>query len=328
MRKRFMIPLLLLVLLPVPALAWNRAGHELIALMAWHQLDAATRERISNTLHHHPAYAIWVREAQRTAGTSVDLEAFVFARSAAWPDDIKDRRRENPFHVASSQIHGNWHYIDEPISFDGTPTETPPLPNVQTALQWCDRVLRDKRSTLEQRAVATAWLNHLMGDVHQPLHCASRFSAALLHGDAGGNRWRVRRPDGREQSLHEFWDDLLASDEATMDELRVLADRAPRPPRERRAARNENSVAEWIASSVSLARNVVYDGGHVEGAAWPDRKNPPAVTAALSVDYCERSRTVAARQAAFAARRLAYRLSEYYAGAASSYPQRRPLVHI
>ena len=57
------------------------------------------------------------------------------------------------------------------------------------------------------KAVALAWLLHLVGDIHQPLHCSSRVTPdeALPRGDAGGNTFRL--DDNR--NLHGYWDRIL-----------------------------------------------------------------------------------------------------------------------
>jgi len=49
------------------------------------------------------------------------------------------------------------------------------------------------------------WLLHLVGDVHQPLHCATRVSAAAPDGHDGGNAVKL---DCTKCELHAFWDNL------------------------------------------------------------------------------------------------------------------------
>ena len=44
----------------------------------------------------------------------------------------------------------------------------------------------------EQKAIAFAWLFHLVGDVHQPLHTAQLFTVDYPNGDRGGNEICVR----------------------------------------------------------------------------------------------------------------------------------------
>ena len=63
-------------------------------------------------------------------------------------------------------------------------------------------MLADDNAEPAQRAVALCWVLHLMGDIHQPLHSGSLYSAELFAtGDRGGNAIRVG-----ESNLHSVWD--------------------------------------------------------------------------------------------------------------------------
>jgi len=42
---------------------------------------------------------------------------------------------------------------------------------------------------LERRAIALAWLFHLVGDIHQPLHTAQLFTVDYPQGDRGGKKY-------------------------------------------------------------------------------------------------------------------------------------------
>src|SRR5262249_54722897 len=44
----------------------------------------------------------------------------------------------------------------------------------------------------ERKAIALAWLFHLVGDIHQPLHTVQLFTVDYPHGDRGGNEICVR----------------------------------------------------------------------------------------------------------------------------------------
>lgn len=48
---------------------------------------------------------------------------------------------------------------------------------------------------------------HLMGDIHQPLHCTTLVSPHFPFGDRGGNEIEVRA-DGVKTNLHSLWDSL------------------------------------------------------------------------------------------------------------------------
>jgi hypothetical protein len=127
------------------------------------------------------------------------------------------------------------------------------------------------------KAVALAWLLHLVGDIHQPLHCSSRVTPdeTLPHGDQGGNTFRL--DDNR--NLHGHWDRIL--DEAiapdTGEDSIAYADRiADRIERtDRRAALSapaaSTDVLGWAQEGRHLAQTVVYSGvtrGSAPSAAY------------------------------------------------------------
>jgi hypothetical protein len=48
----------------------------------------------------------------------------------------------------------------------------------------------------EENAGFLTWLFHLVGDVHQPLHCTAVYSERFPDGDKGGNLALIRSPSG------------------------------------------------------------------------------------------------------------------------------------
>jgi S1/P1 Nuclease len=63
--------------------------------------------------------------------------------------------------------------------------------NILTAMAENERVVRIGTDP-EQKAIALAWLFHLVGDIHQPLHTAQLFTVEYPKGDRGGNEICVR----------------------------------------------------------------------------------------------------------------------------------------
>ena len=64
----------------------------------------------------------------------------------------------------------------------------------------------------ERKAIALAWLFHLVGDMHQPLHTAQLFTTDYPQGDRGGNEICVRVTQaGQPMDLHRFWDGVITS---------------------------------------------------------------------------------------------------------------------
>jgi hypothetical protein len=64
----------------------------------------------------------------------------------------------------------------------------------------------------EQKAIALAWLFHLLGDIHQPLYMAQLFTVEYPQGDRGGNEICVRVTQaGQPMNLRKFWDEVITS---------------------------------------------------------------------------------------------------------------------
>jgi hypothetical protein len=97
------------------------------------------------------------------------------------------------------------HYIDLPISLDGTPTNGVPNDptNVVTAIQQHIVTLQNPNASLSTQATALRYLLHFVGDIQQPLHCAAAVWASNTNGDAGGNQFYL---NGTWSQLHSLWD--------------------------------------------------------------------------------------------------------------------------
>ena len=131
-------------------------------------------------LTHHPAAVKW--DADRDKHRShLEPGLYRFLLASVWPDDIK-RKKGMP-------NHGSWHYADLPITGpDSGPLPDPhPEHHVLAGLAENERVLQDSSASLEDRAVALSWVIHLVGDIHQPMHCATAVTAAHPDGDKGVN---------------------------------------------------------------------------------------------------------------------------------------------
>ncbi|MDQ2745771.1 MAG: S1/P1 nuclease, partial [Acidobacteriota bacterium] len=72
--------------------------------------------------------------------------------------------------------------------------------------------LRDSAVSDADKAVALAWVLHLGGDVHQPLHDSARVTKYDPKGDQGGNLFIVSPKGAKGEdrvSLHYFWDSII-----------------------------------------------------------------------------------------------------------------------
>src|SRR5207302_6807288 len=110
--------------------------------------------------------------------------------------------------------HPTWHYINYPIvpvgsSLDPAKYEPPAQQeNIVNTLAVCMEKIRGGSD--EEKAVYLTWLFHLVGDIHQPLHCTAVYSERFPTGDRGGNLALIRIRSGP-VNLHSFWDGLLGT---------------------------------------------------------------------------------------------------------------------
>jgi hypothetical protein len=98
----------------------------------------------------------------------------LFMQAARWPDELR---------ITDRQHHrGPWHYINWPFKPERQPAtvqiKDPEPVNILTAMAENVSVVK-KESDAEQRAIAHAWLFHMVGDIHQPLHTAQLFTVGL-----------------------------------------------------------------------------------------------------------------------------------------------------
>jgi len=208
--KHIIAPLLIAVTLlysPVSSRAWNKPGHMLTASIAYRELAARDIEALSTVvalLKQHPYYRQAWKQAMREQRVSPQGEGlFLFMYAARWPDDA----RGTSFH------HGDWHFINFPFSPGGQQftgeLPAPRSPNIVEAFEENMRALRGGGSDAD-KAVALAWVFHLTGDVHQPLHTIALFSTLFPEGDRGGNAFFVQTgPSKEKKNLHALWDEMV-----------------------------------------------------------------------------------------------------------------------
>ena len=220
---KFPLVSIILLAFSLPAFAWDDSGHKLVAYIAWQQMTPAARERAVQILLNAP------EDAQLNAlyPTPPDQEYTTYppgARSKAskqrdyfmivayWADLVRDRKYEK----RSKYHHGTWHYLDT-FWQTGANGKVELLPDMENdkenaveRLFHFDKVLRSDEKDAE-KAIALAWVLHIAGDIHQPLHASGRLSPEdPKGGDQGGNTFSLSPPDAkRKENLHWFWDSIV-----------------------------------------------------------------------------------------------------------------------
>jgi S1/P1 Nuclease len=266
-------PAISLLILLSPMFAWNGAGHMAVAYVAYQHLNSATRARASALLKLNPDYPNWVKQIPEGT-SSQDQEMILFMIAATWPDQIKGEADYSvdgapgsngnlPDGLSSWQNigykdklqHRYWHFIDKPFSSDGTKLPAIPTPNAETQIVAFRKILASSSADDDLKSYDLVWLLHLVGDVHQPLHCVTRVSAAEPDGDKGGNNEKINCSDCNGASgLHALWDNILAP--GSDPSVAIATAKALAQP-DSDAARNLDS-AVWIQESVGEAEHQVY----------------------------------------------------------------------
>jgi hypothetical protein len=284
------------------AWAWNDQGHMMVAAIAWNHLDAATRERAAALLKLNPDYGEWIANIP-----AAQRDQVAFVRAATWADAIKtEAGYENDGNVPSGAESGRnigygdhlqhryWHYIDIPLTTDGTAVVQPPVPNLQTQIERFTQAIRSADTSDNVKSFDLVWLEHLVGDAHQPLHATSRFSRSLPQGDRGGNLVALCYKPCRDE-LHAFWDDLLGTSKS-VEEAISAAERLPAPSA---AAAGISDDSVWLRESLEIAMQTVY--------ASPIGDGPGPYT--LDEHYRAVARSMAEERVALAGARLAILIS-------------------
>lgn len=246
------------------AWGWGGEGHQVVALIAEPRLEAAAKAEINALL-----------------GPDASISD---AEIVNWADQIRDERRETT----------RYHYVNIPVDAagydaarDGRDGE-----NLIDKLAHFEAVLKDRGKPREERQEALKWVVHLVGDLHQPLHCADR------EKDRGGNARLAFLLDakGKASNLHSIWDTgiprLMLRGTRVQEYARTITARVKPAAAKAMAG---GTVVDWANGSHALAVRYVYAGVTTN----------PEVIPRLDQRYVDRARPVIDEQWVRAGIRLA-----------------------
>jgi len=263
-----LLALLALYVVPAPAYCWNDFGHMAVAGIAYKQLKPQVRQRADRLVQLNPSYSVWLAALGSTVPEQ-DKNMMLFMLAATWPDAIKgDSSYQSdgldsgyrPDGITSSinagysdkLLHKYWHFVDLPLSPDKTKLLPVPSPNAETEIAVCRSTLASTSSD-ELKSYDLNWLLHLVGDLHQPLHCVNRITKELPDGDSGGNAVKIYDSDPP-TLLHSFWDEILSSERNPASVIPFIA---ALPAASARQAGNLK-VEKWVKESFALCKSKVY----------------------------------------------------------------------
>ena len=295
---RLLVAFILFLTLTAPAPAWNFSGHWIAAAIAYQRLTPAVRARVDELIRKHPDYEKMIFSDAPADPVSRARAAFI--RAASWPDEIRnderfyDDTRKDAVPTPTlggfpgMQRHTNWHYADIPFSPDNTAIIQDPPPNADTEIR---RMLEEigPSANPELSAYDFPWIEHLVADVHNPLHATSRFTKSLPEGDRGGNLVFVAG-----KNLHAFWDDAASRREITYEG--ILKDARDFMARQAPPVTSSLNPRTWIEESFKLARSDVYTFGDENGTKEKPAKLPPG--------YLENAQKIAHQRLTLSAYRL------------------------
>lgn len=288
----------LALLVPGPALGWDETGHRVVARIAWEQMTPGARQAAVDLLLRAPADAGLRQLFPRDSRPLEVRQREFFLRASVWPDLARDNPK---YH------RGDWHYVN--LFWAPGPGGAPAALDREPAGRAVERLRALSDSVADPavpdsvRAVQLAWVLHLVGDIHQPLHASARVTPEHPEGDRGGNLFRLQ---GVSRNLHSWWDAAFTrefrwapgEDEGAFVG-RIASTVQRRQPRSRFEARlRPGEFMEWAEESVGVARRVAYTG------VRPGQRPTAA--------YARRTYREAERRAALAGYRLAEMLNRRF----------------
>jgi hypothetical protein len=293
--------------------AWDDAGHKLTTYIAWEQMSPQARERAFKILMSAPEDAhlsVFYLQDSRSAAVR-QRELFMLA--STWADIVRDKDFKNRY----EKYHkGDWHYADTfwRVTADGKvdilKDFAEPKGKAVEQLFAFDKLLRDANASEADKAVALAWILHLGGDIHQPLHTSARVTEAEPKGDQGGNLFLLSPKDAKGDdrlNLHWFWDSIVRRNISRVNDA---CDSDYLPPIAQ--AMMKKYPAAKMQSRLKLGK---FDDWQQEGFQIASTKFYPAslkVGIAPSEEYKKMAYEIAEEQIALAGYRMGAMLNQIF----------------
>jgi hypothetical protein len=255
-----------MVLASQKAWAWGAEGHQAIAQAAYETLSASARFSVDRIL----------------TSSSVDhIKDIVSA--ATWPDDVRHSTHPGRYAFLPEGVsffnrfnnNRDWHFVNYPLK--GKYTLNDPdyssSQDIVHAIGGCISVLEGTAQApwnQMKKEEALAWLIHLVGDLHQPLHMGEGFyssngtkvslvtNPANAHGlkdDLGGNNLYYTSSE----QFHSFWDndmvDAVANTEPSLKQ--ILKTEVQNHPKTTSGSYHDWAIS-WATDSIKAA-NKAYN---------------------------------------------------------------------
>jgi hypothetical protein len=265
------------------AFGWGHTGHMVVAQIAHTQLNPKAAARVDQLVK--------LLDFRNRTYDRITL--------ATMMDDFRSDPTKDSFKP--------WHFTDKPF-FDGIPPFDidEPAINAEERINFIVAKLKSAdKGTEEEEAQFVAYLFHIVGDIHQPLHATTRFSPETPKGDQGGNLFLIKHP---KKKLHSYWDaaggffnfqDVQRPlNKAGRQSISTFAKKSMTEYPTSRSEWKNMDVSQWVTESHDLAESAAYKG---------IKRN-----AAPTATYQNKVQKVCRKRLAMAGYRLAALLNEIY----------------
>jgi hypothetical protein len=239
---------------PTISLGWGAGGHMMTAQIAFSRLNPKARAKVLQLL------SVDIDPA------AVTRKSHDFVSASHWADDLRPFTEFDSFKPL--------HFIDKPFAVGNLPLPEIDSNNIVKALEDNVNILKTSTDTQAQ-AQALRLVIHFVGDIHQPLHCTARVTAAHPDGDQGGNLFKIKILGAnhklKDRNLHSYWDGGIGAFPPTGPNfapppLRTIAPAANLARRGNPATDPALNLDDpfnfdaWADESFDLGRQVVYVG--------------------------------------------------------------------
>lgn len=134
------------------------------------------------------------KRAKRKIKKLLKGEGLAFVSTYA--DGIKSDEKYNKFY--------SWHYVNMPLDGNYNTAIKNSKGDLVTGIEHCVIVLKDEKSSIEEKQFYLKMLVHFLGDLHQPMHVGQK-------EDKGGNTIQLEWFN-KGTNLHRVWDtDILSN---------------------------------------------------------------------------------------------------------------------
>ncbi len=287
-----LLPLALLSFaLTSTARAWWDGGHKVVAYLAYDHLDAEDRQWVMDLLTAAPTHQeIFLEKIEGELPEGFDEETrqrWYFGQASVWADIVRNKSgHSNAAEISEKFSLPERHYTDLPVFTSEAARQALKEHDVEPRYDWepgmaePDHLLNsmqtfskiyaqvpDPKVPLEERAIDLLWLFHLVGDTHQPCHCAQLFDQEKLpEGDRGANGIQIFGLKSKavgmySDTLHAFWDSLFNGETNTHADIvqRVEALKAkPALWENAKLAVSFKEPIDWLREGHALAKTHVY----------------------------------------------------------------------